>query len=122
DYTHTKQIILGTLKHTIYNSLFDYWSEPIIVGLLALLLDPQLKTLASWSDEIQEIAKNELIHQFKKLTELNSTSSNHTTNMLNNNNFYRSHLYSSIFGISNRNSTASNSITELELSRYPDEP
>ncbi|CAG8515621.1 24498_t:CDS:2 [Racocetra persica] len=67
DYTYTKQIILWTLKHTIYSSLFDYWSELIMVGLLASLLDPQLKTLASWSDEIQEIAKNELTHQFKKL-------------------------------------------------------
>ncbi|CAG8784491.1 14440_t:CDS:2, partial [Racocetra fulgida] len=57
---HTTQAILKTLQHTIYDSLFDYWGEPLMPGLLATLLDPRLKTLANWSNDIQDMAKKEL--------------------------------------------------------------
>ncbi|CAG8757497.1 2207_t:CDS:2 [Cetraspora pellucida] len=52
DHTHITQTIFKTLQHTIYDSLFDYWSEPLMPRLLASLLDPRLKILAIWSENV----------------------------------------------------------------------
>ncbi|CAG8754076.1 14591_t:CDS:2, partial [Racocetra fulgida] len=63
------------MRHTIYNSLFDYWNELLMVGLLASLLDP-------WNEEAQKKAKTELTHQFKNITDSNyeqTTTSIYTT-------------------------------------------
>ena len=48
------------MKQTIYDSLFMYWNQPIMIGLLASLLDPRLKTLSNWDEETQNSAKEEL--------------------------------------------------------------
>ncbi|CAG8727217.1 12377_t:CDS:1, partial [Dentiscutata erythropus] len=32
--------LIKSMHHIIYNSLFDYWNEPLMVSLLATLLDP----------------------------------------------------------------------------------
>ena len=67
------------MKCTIYNSLFAYWNEPIMIGLLASLLDPQLKTLSNWDEEIHNNAKTELMHQFKKIIDSNLAQSSLTS-------------------------------------------
>ncbi|CAG8805698.1 1384_t:CDS:2, partial [Gigaspora margarita] len=59
--------IVKTIQHIIYDSLFKYWNEPKMVGLLAMLLDPRLKTLSNWDEETQKKAKTELLNQFKSL-------------------------------------------------------
>ncbi|PKC04349.1 hypothetical protein RhiirA5_379448, partial [Rhizophagus irregularis] len=69
------QDILKIMKQTIYNSLFVYWNEPIMIGLLASLLDPRLKTLSNWDEETRNKAKTELMHQFKELIDLNLVQS-----------------------------------------------
>ncbi|GBB99440.1 hypothetical protein RclHR1_03520020 [Rhizophagus clarus] len=51
------QDILKIMKKTIYNSLFVYWNEPIMISLLALLLDPQLETLSNWDEEKRKKTK-----------------------------------------------------------------
>ncbi|CAI2202161.1 13333_t:CDS:1, partial [Funneliformis geosporum] len=48
------------MKQTIYDSLFKYWNQPIMIGLLASLLDLWLKILSNWDEEIQNKAKEEL--------------------------------------------------------------
>src|SRR3954453_9200415 len=55
--TTNSQYVIKLLKETIYNSLFTYWDQPITIGLLATLLDPRLKMLSSWNEEIQEKAR-----------------------------------------------------------------
>ncbi|CAG8802684.1 121_t:CDS:2, partial [Gigaspora margarita] len=64
--------VTKTIRHIIYDSLFEYWNEPIMIGLLASLLDPYLKTLSSWDEETQEKAKAELKHQFETLISSNN--------------------------------------------------
>ncbi|GBC40139.2 zinc finger BED domain-containing protein 1-like [Rhizophagus irregularis DAOM 181602=DAOM 197198] len=64
------------MKQTIYNSLFVYWNESIMIGLLAFLLDLRLKTLSNWDEETCNKAKTELIHQFKELIDLNLVTAN----------------------------------------------
>ena len=51
-----------------------YWNQPIMIGLLASLLDSWLKTLSNWNEEIQNSAKKELRRQFKELINFNSAS------------------------------------------------
>ncbi|CAG8555238.1 1944_t:CDS:2, partial [Racocetra fulgida] len=85
DHTRITQTILKTLQHTIYDSLFDYWSEPLMPGLLASLLDPRLKILAIWSEDVQDMAKKELIRQFKELIGSNILSGSSVLNTSENN-------------------------------------
>ena len=63
------------MKQTIYNSLFTYWNEPIMIGLLVSLLDSRLKTLSNWDDKTRDKAKTKLMCQFKELIDSNSTQS-----------------------------------------------
>ena len=63
------------MKKTIYDSLFIYWNEPIMIGLLASLLDPRLKVLTNWDEETCNIAKTELMKQFEELINSNSVQS-----------------------------------------------
>src|SRR6266498_1025398 len=69
------QNVLKIMKRTIYDSLFIYWNEPIMIGLLASLLDPRLKTLSNWDEETCNKAKAELMHQFEELINSNSAQS-----------------------------------------------
>ncbi|CAG8830552.1 40030_t:CDS:2, partial [Gigaspora margarita] len=59
--------IVKTIRHIIYDSLFEYWNKPKMVGLLAMLLDLHLKTLSNWNEKTQEKAKPKLLNQFKSL-------------------------------------------------------
>ncbi|CAG8800038.1 14252_t:CDS:2, partial [Gigaspora margarita] len=63
--------IIKTMQNIIYDSLFEYWDEPKMIGLLVSLLDPRLKTLSCWDEETQERAKAELTHQFVTLVSSN---------------------------------------------------
>ncbi|CAG8607966.1 9266_t:CDS:2 [Dentiscutata erythropus] len=114
---HTTQAILKTLQHIIYNSLFDYWGESLIPGLLATLLDFRLKILANWSNNIQDMAKKELTHQFKELINFNSMNISTDSIVLNapeNNNFRHNRLYLSIFSMANTSNTTLSPMEELE--------
>lgn len=95
------QDILKTMKQTIYNSLFAYWNEPIMIGLLASLLDPRLKSLSNWDEETCNKAKTELKRQFEELINSNSaqSSSSSLSQQQSNNSGHHSRLHSSIFGI-----------------------
>ncbi|CAG8721541.1 6607_t:CDS:1, partial [Racocetra fulgida] len=104
------------MRYTIYNSLFDYWNEPLMVSLLASLLDPQLKMLFSWNEEAQEKAKTELTRQFKNITDSNyeqTTTSIYTTSS-GDSNICCNRLHSSIFGTSTSTYTAFNPLAELK--------
>lgn len=90
------QDVLEIMKQTIYNSLFVYWNEPKMIGLLASLLDPRLKTLSNWDEETRNKAKTELMHQFEKLIDLSSVQSSSSNNSSQQR---HSRLHSSIFGV-----------------------
>ncbi|CAG8775338.1 20725_t:CDS:2, partial [Gigaspora rosea] len=79
--------LIKSMRHIIYNSLFDYWNEPIM-----------LKTLSNWDPNTQERAKAELTHQFKNIAtpDREQTTSIYTTSS-NSNNIRRNCLHSSIF-------------------------
>ncbi|RIB02364.1 hypothetical protein C2G38_2228030 [Gigaspora rosea] len=79
DLTDDSFQIIKSICHTIYNSLFDYWNKPLMIGLLASLLDSRLKTLSSWDEETQERAKAELTQQFKNIATEQTTASIYTT-------------------------------------------
>ncbi|CAG8824821.1 39949_t:CDS:2, partial [Gigaspora margarita] len=49
--------LIKSMHYIIYNSLFDYWNKPIMVGLLAMLLDLWLKMLSNWDPNTQKRAK-----------------------------------------------------------------
>ncbi|CAG8589472.1 18584_t:CDS:2, partial [Racocetra fulgida] len=75
--------VIKTMQNIIYNSLFDYWNEPVMT------------------------AKIELTHQFEVLIASNleqTIASMHTTSK--NNNIHCSHLHLSIFGTSANNTTS----------------
>ena len=97
------------MKQTIYNSLFTYWNEPIMIGLLTSLLDPRLKALSTWSEDIQNDAKAELKHQFKELIDLNLVQSSPSGSLSQQQ--HHSRLHSSIFGI---RAIIANPFSELE--------
>ncbi|CAG8569237.1 26038_t:CDS:2 [Dentiscutata erythropus] len=101
--------LIKSMWHIIYNSLFDYWNKPLMVGLLATLLDPQLKTLFSWDQKTQKKAKAELARQFKDIATSNyeQTTSIYTISS-NSNNIRCNHLHSLIFGTSTSTDTTSN--------------
>ncbi|RIB00943.1 hypothetical protein C2G38_2232335 [Gigaspora rosea] len=113
DLTDDSSQIIKSMRHTIYNSLFDYWNKPLMVSLLASLLDLQLKTLSSWDEETQERAKAELTQQFKNIATEQTTASTYTTSS-NSNNLCRNRLHSSIFGTLASSYTAFNPLAELE--------
>ncbi|CAB4390311.1 unnamed protein product [Rhizophagus irregularis] len=96
------------MKQTIYNSLFVYWNEPIMIGLLASLLDPRLKTLSNWDEETRNKAKTELMHQFKELIDLNLVQSSPSGSLSQQQ--HHSRLHSSIFGMQ----VTANPFSELE--------
>jgi hypothetical protein len=99
------------MRQTIYDSLFIYWDRPIMIGLLASLLDPRLKALSTWSEDIQNDAKAELKHQFKELIDSNSQTPSSPNNLEQpNSGPYRSRLHSSIFGVV----TTPNPFSELD--------
>ncbi|CAG8701919.1 11942_t:CDS:2, partial [Gigaspora rosea] len=51
-------LIIRSMCHIIYNSLFDYWDK-LMNGLLASLLDSQLKTLLTGMKKlVKELKKN----------------------------------------------------------------
>ncbi|CAB4476570.1 unnamed protein product [Rhizophagus irregularis] len=102
------QDILKIMKQTIYNSLFVYWNEPIMIGLLASLLDPRLKTLSNWDEETRNKAKTELMHQFKELIDLNLVQSSPSGSLSQQQ--HHSRLHSSIFGMQ----VTANPFSELE--------
>ncbi|CAB4423675.1 unnamed protein product [Rhizophagus irregularis] len=102
------QDILKIMKQTIYNSLFVYWNEPIMIGLLAFLLDPRLKTLSNWDEETRNKAKTELMHQFKELIDLNLVQSSTSGSLSQQQHHNR--LHSSIFGVQ----VTANPFSELE--------
>ena len=101
------------MKRTIYDSLFIYWNEPIMIGLLASLLDPRLKTLSNWDEETCNKAKAELMHQFEELINSNSAQSSSLSGSLSQQHSisHSSRLHSSIFGIQ---AIAANPFSELE--------
>ncbi|CAG8801745.1 14387_t:CDS:2, partial [Gigaspora rosea] len=96
--------VIKTIRSIIYNSLFDYWNEPVMTGLLASLLDPRLETLSSWDEKTQEEAKAELTHQFELLiaTNLEQTTAS-TSETSKNSDIRHGRLYSSIFGTATNN-------------------
>ena len=94
------------MKQTIYNSLFVYWNEPIMIGLLASLLDPRLKTLSNWDEETYNKAKTELMHQFKELIDLSLVQSDSLNQQQ-----HHGQLHSSIFGVQ---VVTANPFSELE--------
>ncbi|CAB5295927.1 unnamed protein product [Rhizophagus irregularis] len=102
------QDILKIMKQTIYNSLFVYWNEPIMIGLLASLLDPCLKTLSNWDEETRNKAKIELMHQFKELIDLNLIQSSPSGSLSQQR--HHSQLHSFIFGVQ----VTANPFSELE--------
>ncbi|CAG8589089.1 11685_t:CDS:2, partial [Racocetra fulgida] len=67
-------LIIKSIYHIIYNSLFDYWNEPIMIGLLASLLNSTLKTLSNWDEETRKKAKEELKYQYKHIISSSSTT------------------------------------------------
>ncbi|CAG8768574.1 7342_t:CDS:1, partial [Ambispora leptoticha] len=83
-------------------------NKPLMVGLLASLLDPCLKTFFSWDEETQERVKAELTYQFKNIATSNyeqTTASIYTTSS-NSNNLHHNRLYTSIFSTSASSYTA----------------
>ncbi len=76
-----------------------YWNQPIMIGLLASLLDLQLKTLSNWNKEIQNSIKEELRCQFKELIDSNSASSPFDSLNQPNMHPYHNRLHSSIFDV-----------------------
>ncbi|CAG8840156.1 43696_t:CDS:1, partial [Gigaspora margarita] len=98
DSSQNTPYLIKSMCHIIYNSLFDYWNKPIMVGLLATLLDPQLKMLSNWDLNTQERAKAELTRQFKNIEtpDREQTISIYTT-FSNSNNIRRNRLHFSIF-------------------------
>ncbi|CAG8571058.1 27706_t:CDS:2 [Gigaspora margarita] len=105
--------IVKTMQHIIYDSLFEYWNEPKMVGLLAMLLGPCLKTLSNWDEETQEKAKTELLNQFKSLI-LSNYEQTPIYSYLTNSNICYNCLHSSIFGTSAIKNTTSGPLAELE--------
>ncbi|CAG8802872.1 8042_t:CDS:2, partial [Gigaspora margarita] len=99
--------VIKTMRSIIYNSLFDYWNEPVMTSLLAFLLDPRLKTLSSWDEKTQEKAKAELTHQFELLiaTNLEQTMAS-TSETSKNSDIHYGRLHSSIFGTATNNLTS----------------
>ncbi|CAG8773837.1 18582_t:CDS:2, partial [Gigaspora rosea] len=96
-------LIIRSMRDIIYNSLFDYWDKPIMVGLLASLLDPWLKTLSNWDEETRERAKEELKYQFSNCKQ--TIALEHTVTSKNINT-HHNRLHSSNFGSSiSRNTT-----------------
>ncbi|CAG8475208.1 25830_t:CDS:2 [Dentiscutata erythropus] len=105
--------VINTMKNIIYNSLFDYWNEFVMTGLLASLLDLHLKTLSSWDDITQEKAKAKLTCQFELLIASNNEQTMASTNITSkNSNILRRRLHFSIFGTSNN--ITSSPLDELE--------
>jgi hypothetical protein len=101
------------MRQAIYDSLFIYWDQPIMIGLLASLLDPRLKTLSTWGEDIQNNAKAELKCQFEELIKSNLTqSSSLSDNLIQQNSILHrpNRLHSSIFSVV----TASNPFSELD--------
>ncbi|CAG8660329.1 75_t:CDS:2 [Dentiscutata erythropus] len=107
--------LIKSMCQIIYNSLFNYWNKPLMIGLLATLLDLWPKMLSCWDLKTQERAKAELTHQFKNIATSNhkQTISIYTTSS-NSNNICHNYLHFSIFGISTSTYTDSNSSAELE--------
>ncbi|RIB08064.1 hypothetical protein C2G38_376823, partial [Gigaspora rosea] len=46
------QSTIAQVKWAIYNSLWKYWGTPMFTGLIATLLDPRLKKMRPWSEEL----------------------------------------------------------------------
>jgi hypothetical protein len=101
------------MKRTIYDSLFAYWNEPIMIGLIASLLDPRLKTLSNWNEETRNNAKTELMHQFEEIINSNSAQSLLTSKQQSGSQSGTRHgrLHSSIFGVQ---AITTNPFSELE--------
>ncbi|CAG8833717.1 35816_t:CDS:2, partial [Gigaspora margarita] len=104
--------IVKTMQHIIYDSLFEYWNEPKMVGLLAMLLDLRLKTLSNWDKETQEKAKTKILNQFKSLISSNYEQTP-TYSYSTNSNIHYNHLHSSIFGTSAIKNTTSGPLAKL---------
>ncbi len=63
------------MKQTIYNFLFIYWNEPIMISLLAFLLELWLKTLSNLDEATHNKSKTKLMYQFKELINSNLAQS-----------------------------------------------
>ena len=61
---HSSQQIFSKVKGIIYNLLWNYWSDSEKIGLMAILLDPKLKSMEVWSNETKEQAIKELCTKF----------------------------------------------------------
>ena len=100
------------MKKTIYDSLFYYWDQPSIISLLATILDPRLKSLSNFNDDIQKKVKEELKSQLLNLINIQGTTlisnSNTTTS-----DFQHGRLHISIFGTNTSNIV--NPTSELEF-------
>lgn len=57
--------IISKIRGVIYNSLWHYWHDSEDIGLVATLLDPRLKSMKAWSDEIRNETINKLCVEFK---------------------------------------------------------
>lgn len=75
---HSINTIVANLRSVIYNSLWHYWSDMDKVGLMATLLDPRLKGMDTWPEEIREQTIIELRREFQKFitVDVESISSN----------------------------------------------
>src|SRR6266508_4370440 len=57
--------IISKIRGVIYNSLWHYWHDSEDIGLVATLLDPRLKSMKAWSDEIRNETINKLRAEFR---------------------------------------------------------
>ncbi|RIB30820.1 hypothetical protein C2G38_2151584 [Gigaspora rosea] len=108
DGSSQNSLIIRSMRYIIYNSLFYYWDKPIMIGLLASLLDFWLKTLSNWDKETHKKTKEKLKYQFSNCEQ--TIASEHTVTSKNINTHYN-RLHSSIFGSSISRNTTSQSLS-----------
>ena len=61
----SSKMIISKVQRIIYNSLWHYWHDSENIGLVATLLDPRLKSISAWSDEIRNETISKLRAEFK---------------------------------------------------------
>lgn len=68
-------MIISKLHGIIYDSLWHYWNDADEIGLISSLLDPRLKAMDTWSDEIKQQTISKLKTEFLTLVNNQSNSS-----------------------------------------------
>ncbi|CAG8697781.1 2688_t:CDS:2, partial [Racocetra fulgida] len=81
DYTQDTlniQLTIAQVKRAIYNSLWKYWRTSMFTGLITTLLDPRLKKMRPWSEELRKETIRICREEYNNIIDETPTQSTHS--------------------------------------------